>query len=181
MAKKQLIRITESDLSNMVMEATRKLIKENLDEMPSLPASQVQDRYGIFGKLQDYINKINEKRDAIIKDYGDSTTCLDKEGNFYAIKAPIQLQKNGYVIISSDYGVDKYQALTKAGGVWKKAEGRYPGEGFKDVLAELKRINKDMEKYIYNIQNYNADWDEPENMDDQAKAEFKQYKKNMPR
>lgn len=39
MAKKQLIRITESDLSNMVMEATRKLIKENLDEMPSLPAS----------------------------------------------------------------------------------------------------------------------------------------------
>lgn len=181
MAKKQLIRITESDLSNMVMEATRKLIKENLDEMPSLPASQVQDRYGIFGKLQDYINKINEKRDAIIKDYGDSTTCLDKTGNFYALTGPIQLSKNGTVIISSEYGSDKYHALTKAGGVWKKCKGNQIDDGFSPCLKELKKVNNDIDRYIYDIQNYNPDWDEPENMDDQAKADFKQYKKNMPR
>lgn len=180
MAKKQLIKITESDLSHMVLESIR-MIKESLYEMPAVPSSQVVDKYGLFAKLQKFIQNMNEKRDATVRDYGDSVTCLDKEGNFYALTGPIQLSKNGTVIIPSEYGTGKYHALTKAGGIWKKCKGNQIDDGFSLCLKELKRVNNDIDRYIYDIQNYNPDWDEPENMNDQAKADFKQYKKNMPR
>lgn len=179
--KKTLIKITENDIHRMVEDAIGRYLNESINEMPSLPLSQVQDRYGLFAKLQNYIAKMNEKKNAIIKDYGDSTTCLDKDGEFYALTGDIKLQNNGSVIIQTEHGLDKYRALTKAGGVWKKCAGDYYNGGFNEALQTLKRINKDLDRYIYDIQNYNSDWDDRDNMNDEAKAQYHQYKKNMPR
>lgn len=72
--KKQLIRITENDLHDMVMEAVRKVIKEDMDipdfgPVDKEPVEYPDDEDDEF--YQDYLQDPDAYKDDFLSDLGD--------------------------------------------------------------------------------------------------------------
>ena len=174
--KKQIVRLTESDLHNIIKESVSKVLKEGVNYTE---------------KIQQLIDAANNAyMEAVQVQDGDECPLMDKKGNCYGLKGQITLDKRGYVTIPffdisngwGDYSnIEKIRVLKQVNGKVKIIQGDTFEGGWRDVQKMLKQIIRDaqigneqkMLKQIIrdaqigneHFKNYDSSWEDSDSLE----------------
>ena len=173
---KKVIRLTESDLHNIVMESVKRCMNEAVNPVAKIQAliQQANEAYHNADEIQG----------------GTEWPLMDREGMPYGLSSDIKLDGRGYVIIPfngtsySEYSEPvKIRVLQKVGGKIRIIAGDTWTEGWKDVSKMLKRIIKDAHIGIGNFQEYDPNWESADTPEEyQAnKAALRDFNKKIGR
>ena len=149
---KKIIRFTESDLHNIVMESVRRCMNEAVDPV---------------AKIQALIQQANDAYHHALEVQGESERwpLMDKEGTPYGLTSDIKLNGSGYIIIpfNGAYGMytpEKIKVLTRASGRIRIYPGDYMDNGWKDAAKMLKQIIRDAQIGNGHFENYDPNWED---------------------
>lgn len=155
-SRKRYLRLTESDLRQVVREAATKILTEMAVD-PTI-------------KVQQLIQQANDAYRQTIEVQGQTEwPLMDKEGNPYGLSGEIRLDGRGYIIIPfnggsySPYNPEKIKVLTRAGGRIRLYPGDYMNNGWKDAAKMLKQIIRDAQIGNGHFQNYDPNWENSDN------------------
>ena len=166
---KRTIRLTESDLHNLIKESVNKVLNE---------ARVVDYKERVMSLINAANNAYNE-----VAETGSDYPLMDKKGNSYGLKGEITLDARGYVIIPFEDGTrgwgdysdtERIRVLRKVNGQIQIIPGDYFEEGWRDVQKKLKQIIRDAQIGKQYSQNYDPSWE-----DSETSEEYKMNRSNL--
>lgn len=154
-SKNRPLRLTESELKQVIREAAMKIITEMAAD-PTI-------------KIQQLIQQANDAYHHALEVQGKTERwpLMDKEGTPYGLTGDIKLDGRGCVVIPFDgaYGVytpEKIKVLTRAGGRIRINQGDYMDSGWKDAAKMLKQIIRDAQIGNGHFEKYDPNWESAE-------------------
>lgn len=172
---KQILRLTESEIKQIVSESVKSIISEIVD-----PTAKIQQ---LIQQANDAYHKAVELQS------DDRWPLMDKEGNPYGLTGDIKLAGNGYIVIPfnggayGSYQPEKIRVLTRAGGRVRVLQGDYMTSGWKDARKMLNQIIRDANIGNGHFQNYDPNWEDAETPEEYKanKAALKDMNKQIGR
>jgi hypothetical protein len=152
---KNTIRLTESDLHNIIKESVNKILREGvgIEDSP------------VVRRIQELIDSANDAFHNAKEICDDNRCLMDKnEDVFYGLRADIYLDGRGYVNIPFDNyeGTISIKVIKKLRGKIVLNKGDLYTEGWDDVKKLLKKIIRDAEIGIKHFQGYDPNWETSE-------------------
>ena len=174
---KKIIKLTESDLHNIIKESVKNVIKEGIN----VESSQV------IRKIQDFIDEANNAYNNAKEICGGDDRCLmDKNQDvFYGLRANIYLDGRGYINIPFNKyeGTIRIKVIKKVNGKIVLNKGDFYTEGWDDAKKILKKIIRDAEIGIKHFQGYDPNWEYSESPEELRtnKNALRQFNKSIGR
>ena len=174
--KKQVIKLTESDLHRIIKESVNRVIKEGFDAESS----------PVIRRIQQLIDAANSAYNNAKETCGDNRCLMSKnEDVYYGLMSDIYLDKRGYVNIPFDGydGTVRIKVIKKVNGKIVLNKGDFYTEGWDDVKKLLKNIIRDSEIGIKHFQGYDPNWEYSESPEELKanKNSLRQFNKSIGR
>ena len=154
-SRRRQLRLTESELKQVVREAAMKIITE----MAADPTINIQQ----------LIQQANDAYHHALEVQGKTERwpLMDKDGTPYGLTGDIKLDGRGCVVIPFDgaydvYTPEKIKVLTRAGGRIRINQGDYMNSGWKDAAKMLKQIIGDAQIGNGHFEKYDPNWESAE-------------------
>lgn len=160
------IRISESELSDIVAESVSRVINEG---------TSVVDRFS------ELVNSANEAYRRNVEEFGDEMSLMDREAECYGLSSDIRVMGNGYILFPfkawkySTYNgpTIRIRTFSKAGGkvTLYKDELHYSYD-YRDAKKLLKQVISDAERYRKDMEGYDPNWEDEEEGNPKAIRDF---------